>query len=205
MQGGILVLVLTSLTSAFNLEPRGSIILSDKTRGQVPEGRESYFGFSVALHFLAKERATWWVGGKAKIFPFFFVSLMHSFIQLVTILEHVFYLCITSKYLGSLDNLFFEKCVVVFSTQHSIVLSKAATKPDSESRRRQLFKGGGGASFSLLSMLDLLSNVCKTLSWGVISPTSLTQEGRTLKKKERTRVEVVLMALPYAWDLLILS
>ncbi|XP_047487979.1 integrin alpha-7-like isoform X1 [Penaeus chinensis] len=59
MQCAILVLVLTSLTSAFNLEPRESIIFSDKTRGQVPEGRESYFGFSVALHFLAKERATW--------------------------------------------------------------------------------------------------------------------------------------------------
>nr|XP_027228582.1 integrin alpha-PS3-like [Penaeus vannamei] len=59
MQSVIVALVLASLTSAFNLEPRESIILSDTARGQVPGGRESYFGFSVALHYLARENEAW--------------------------------------------------------------------------------------------------------------------------------------------------
>ncbi|XP_063600652.1 integrin alpha-PS3-like [Penaeus indicus] len=60
MQRVNLALVLASLTSAFNLEPRESIIFNATTKGQkVPGGRGSYFGFSVALHFLASENKTW--------------------------------------------------------------------------------------------------------------------------------------------------
>ncbi|XP_047488270.1 integrin alpha-PS3-like isoform X2 [Penaeus chinensis] len=59
MQSVNVALVLASLTSAFNLEPRESIIFSARTSGQVPGGRGSYFGFSVALHSLASENRTW--------------------------------------------------------------------------------------------------------------------------------------------------
>ncbi|XP_042876355.1 integrin alpha-9-like, partial [Penaeus japonicus] len=59
----IIAVALTSLTSAFNLEPREAIILSDVTQGQDPGGRGSYFGFSVALHYLAHENNAWLVVG----------------------------------------------------------------------------------------------------------------------------------------------
>ncbi|XP_042855750.1 integrin alpha-7-like isoform X1 [Penaeus japonicus] len=59
----IIAVALTSLTSAFNLEPREAIILSDVTQGQGPGGRGSYFGFSVALHYLAHENNAWLVVG----------------------------------------------------------------------------------------------------------------------------------------------